>query len=306
MRAVLAANPYVKTDFVHAGAAPPASANVVVYDGPVPDGASAPATISFISAGTGASARRVRLGNWNSTHPVTRWIQSHDVTVRAAAPLALQPGDVVLASSSAAASPEPLIVARQDNRQRSVVADFDPIDSNFTEEASFPLLMAASVEWMTHPIQEQGQFLTAGGVDLPQPISRIVAPSGRDLLFAGDDASVHVFAAESGLYRVTSAGQDLGVPVNVPELPTVRWTPTTAEDAPLEAQPIPIEQQDLWRWLLALALVALWLEWRLYYFRRAKENAPANAFPLSLGDTQVDPPGGAQEPESTPPAVRAR
>ncbi|HET9803914.1 MAG TPA: BatA and WFA domain-containing protein, partial [Candidatus Acidoferrum sp.] len=38
MRAVLSANPYVKTEFVHEGAAPPSSADVVIYDGEAPAG----------------------------------------------------------------------------------------------------------------------------------------------------------------------------------------------------------------------------------------------------------------------------
>jgi hypothetical protein len=303
LRAVLAANPYVKTDFVRAGATPPPAADVVIYDGAVPAGASAPATISFVPAPADSSAHRVRLANWNSAHPVTRWIQSRDVSVRAAQTLKAQPGDVVLASS-AGASPEPLIVAREERGRRSVVADFDPLDSNFTQEPAFPLLMAAAVEWMTHPVEEQGDFLAAGGVDLPQPISRIVAPSGRDVLFAGDDSSVHFFAGESGLYRVTSGGQALDVPVNVPPLPAIRFTPTAAEAAPLEAQPVPIVQRDLWRWLVALALIALWLEWRLFYFRRAQPRVPDAAAPQQDGGLRIDAYASRGEAGDSRPAVK--
>jgi aerotolerance regulator-like protein len=132
MRAVLSANPYVKTTFVRAEENPPSTADVVVYDGPVPAGATGVATISFMPAGADSTAHRVRLANWNTAHPVTRWIQSRDVTVRAAHSLQTQPGDVALASSSGQ-TPEPLIVARQESRRRSVLLDFDPLDSNFTE-----------------------------------------------------------------------------------------------------------------------------------------------------------------------------
>jgi len=297
MRAVLSANPYVKTQFVHGGQNPPATADVVVYDGPAPAGAAAAATISFVPAGPESAAHRVRLANWNTAHPVTHWIQSRDVTVRAAHSLQTKSGDVVLASSSGDA-PESLIVARQESRRRSVLVDFDPLDSNFTEEAAFPLFMAASVEWMTHAVEEHGDFLSAGPVDLPQPISRVVAPSGREVLFAGDDSSIHFFAGESGLYRITSAGQNVEVPVNVPPLPTVRITPTSAEAAPLSPQPVAIEQQDLWRRLVVLALIALWLEWRFFYFRREKTPDRAGAGPGSLGGAGIASGYTDREPDS--------
>lgn len=271
MKAVLSANPYVKTDFVRAGATPPSSADVVIYDGSLPAADSGPATISFVASAQDTSIARVRLGNWNSGHPVSRWIQSRDVTVRPAQVLKPSPSDVVLASSSSSTS-EPLILAREEKGHRSVIVDFDPLDSNFTEEQAFPLLMAASIEWMTHPIAERGDFLTAGSVDLDLPLSRIVAPSGRDVLFAGDESSVHFFADESGIYHITSAGQALDVPVNVPPLSSIRMAPSAAEAAPLAAQPVAIARQELWRLLVVLALIALWLEWRLFYFRRDRSN----------------------------------
>ena len=46
-------------------------------------------------------------------------------------------------------------------------------------EPAFPLLMAASVEWMTRPVGDRGDGLTAGALDLPFAVNSIVAPSGR-------------------------------------------------------------------------------------------------------------------------------
>ena len=287
MRAVLSANPYVKTEFVREGASPPSSADVVIYDGEAPANSSERASISFLSGSSGTTGHRVRLANWNSGHPVTKWIQSRDVTVHATEKLNPSSEDVVLASSSGT-TPEPLILAHETSSRRSVIVDFDPLDSNFTDEPAFPLLMAASVEWMTHPIAESGQFLTAGSVDLPLRLSRIVAPSGRDVLFASDDTGVHLFAAESGIYRINSAGQSLDVPVNVPPLPTIRMAPNATEAAPLEAQPIAIVQQNLWRWLVALALIALWLEWRFFYFRRERKADSVADLPTDTGALHLD------------------
>lgn len=266
MRRVLAADPYVKAAFVPTAAELSAPADVVIYDGAAPAGI-ARGIISFVQPGSDQAARRLRLGNWNSAHPVTRWIQSRDVSVRAAGSLKAAPGDVVLASIASAPS-EPLLLAREAGGQRSVIADFDPTDSNFTDEPAFPLLIAASIEWMTRTVGEQSGSLFAGSLELPQPVSRIIAPSGREVLFASGDSAVHLFAAESGLYRVVSGSETVNVPVNVPALPSLRWLPTPAETAAPEAEPIAAEQRELWRWLLPLALVALWLEWWLFYIQR--------------------------------------
>lgn len=310
MKAVLSANPYVKTNFVHAGATQ-APADVTLYDGPIPAGAGGAAAISFVSAPVDSPARRVRLGNWNSGHPVTRWIESRDVSVRAGETLKPEADDVVLASSSpetggasTSAPPQPLIWAREANGRRSVIANFDPLDSNFTEESAFPLLMAASIEWMTHPIEEQGEFLTTGSVDLPLTLSRITSPAGRDVLFAAEDSNTHFFGGESGLYRVTDGNQTLEVPVNVPMLPTYRMAPTAAEAAPLGAQPIPIEQQELWRWLVALALIALWLEWRLFYYRREKPQSHISPLPDSDGSLHIHLDEAVHETEISKPVAR--
>jgi len=271
MHRVLAADPYVKAAFASTVAELPASADVVVYDGAAPAGG-ARGIISFVQPGNNQVARRVRLGNWNSAHPVTRWIQSRDVSVRAAGSLKAEPGDVVLASIASGPS-EPLLLAREAGGQRSVIADFDPTDSNFTDEPAFPLLVAASIEWMTRTVGEQSASLFAGPLELPHPVSRVIAPSGHEVLFASGDSAVHLFAAESGLYRVVSGSETVNVPVNVPALPSLRWLPTPAETAAPETEPIAAEQRELWRWLLPVALVALWSEWWLFYIHRTNRVA---------------------------------
>ena len=269
MKAVLSANPYVTANFVRASENPSNNTDVAIYDGVAPAGSAAANSIAFLTAPQDTSPHRVRLSNWNTTHPVTRWIQSRDVTVRAAQDLQVQPSDAVLASSSGAA-PEPLILAREQNGRRSLVVGFDPLDSNFTEEPAFPLLMAASVEWMTHPVEEQSAARFSGGIDLPESVSRIVAPSGREIFFAGGALDTYFFAPESGVYTIAAGNRSYSLPVNVPPLPTIRWVPMSSEIGSLPAEPTAIQQRELWRWLIALALVALWLEWMLFYFRRVR------------------------------------
>jgi hypothetical protein len=41
----------------------------------------------------------------------------------------------------------------------------------------------------------------------------------------------------------------------------------------VEREPLPPAAWDMWRWLVLLAIVALWLEWWLYYAAREKQRA---------------------------------
>jgi hypothetical protein len=267
LRMVLSSNPYVRANFMSPDARP--KADVIIYDGAVPPDAPEANSISFLPVPQGSTPRRMRLGNWDAQHPVTRWIQSRDVSVRAAGHLEAQKGDTVLASSTGNSS-EPLILAREKGGYRSVVVGFDPLDSNFTMEPAFPLLVAASVEWMTRPVEDSGDGLTAGTLDLPFALHSIVAPSGREVPFARVGDAVHFFAGESGRYRITGPGGSADLMVNMPQLPTQRWKPTAEEEAAVESEPEIPPTRDLWRWLFGFALLALWAEWQLFYFIRVR------------------------------------
>ena len=55
-----------------------------------------------------------------------------------------------------------------------------------------------------------------------------------------------------------------------------------AETAGVEGEPLPPVSWDLWRWLVLLAIVALWLEWWLYYSSRERQrNAEIRETPAS-------------------------
>jgi hypothetical protein len=61
--------------------------------------------------------------------------------------------------------------------------------------------------------------------------------------------------------------------VNPPPLPTQQVQLTPAESAGIEGEPLPPATWDMWRWLMMLAVVALWAEWLLYYAARERQRA---------------------------------
>ena len=75
------------------------------------------------------------------------------------------------------------------------------------------------------------------------------------------------------MYRVTGPGGETSVAINPPALPAKRVHLTSAEAADAEAEPLPPATWDMWRWLVVLAIVALWLEWVLYYSAKERQRA---------------------------------
>ena len=278
LRAVLLTNPYAQTEFLKPGAKPAAPADVSIYDGLRPPHDPATNSIWFVrgeAPARGATAESgtvpsLRLTNWNTQHPVTRWVRTRDVSVRRPASLDVQSSDTILASSEGSPS-IPLVLARELDGHKSLIIGFDPRDSNFPEQSAFPLLLAAGVEWMTHPVSDASGSVAAGELDLPGTATRIIAPSGQNLPFALDGSTVHFTARETGLYRLVAGDREMRIAVNAPALPSQRWKPTPNELTAVQLEPFSSAGGNVWRWLVALGMIAMWAEYWLFYSRRANQ-----------------------------------
>jgi len=267
---VLSSNPYVQAQTVAPGKSAATSPDIAIYQGKTLPSQSPYNSIWFLSGSASAAARPVRVTGWNSDHPVTRWVRTRDVSVRNPATLTVLPGDIVLAFTEGT-PPAPLILAREQNGHKLLIVGFDPHDSNLPVESAFPLFMAGAVEWMTRSVDEAAASYATGELDLPGPVTRVVGPSGRDVTFARKGDDVHLLALQTGIYRITGPGGETSIAVNTPLLPSQRMTATPPELAAVDSEPFQPEQSDLWRWLVMLAIIALWLEWRLYYSSRERQ-----------------------------------
>lgn len=269
---VLSSNPYVQAQIFPPELSANISPDVAIYEGVNLPAQPAFNSIWFLSGPPVAGSRPLRVTGWNSLHPATRWVRTHDVSVRNPAALRVEPGDTVLAYTEGD-PPAPLILAREKDGRRILIIGFNPHDSNFPLESAFPLLMAGSVEWMTHSVDEVADSLSSGEIDLPGPATKIVAPSGREVPFARKGADVHLLASETGMYKIVGPSGETSIAVNPPPLPAQRVQLTAAEAAEVEGEPLPPANWNMWRWLVLLAIVALWLEWWLYYAARERQRA---------------------------------
>jgi Ca-activated chloride channel homolog len=269
---VLSSNPFVQAQVVPPELSANISPDVAIYQGDSALAQPAFNSIWFLSGPKLAGSRPQRVTSWNLQHPVTRWVRTHDISVRNPATLSVEPGDTVLAYTEGN-PPVPLILAREKNGRRILIVGFNPHDSNFPLESAFPLLMAGSVEWMTHSVDDVADSFSTGEIDLPGPVTKIVAPSGKETPFARKGADIHWLALETGMYRIVAPGGETNIAVNPPALPAQRLQPTAAESAEVEREPRPPAAWNMWRWLVLLAIVALWLEWLLYYSARERQRA---------------------------------
>lgn len=272
LRPVLAINPYLRVEFLRPGASITPPPDVSIFDSAAAPADAAANTIYFVR-GQGTLPRPIRVTDWSAQHAATRWVRTRDISVRSAAPLKVGPNDTVLASGEGT-PPMPLIVAREQNRRRSLIVGFDPHDSNLPQQSAFPLLIAGSVEWMTHPIEDVSDSLSAGELDLPGPAARIVGPTGAEVPFARNGSSLHILALDTGLYRVIGTNRNTTYAVNTPSmLPSQRIVPTDTEQAGVQAEAMPYQGNYLWRTLAILAILALWAEWWLFYSARINRRA---------------------------------
>jgi Ca-activated chloride channel family protein len=267
---VLSSNPYVQAQIFPPELSASVTPDVAIHQGQDLPAQPASNSIWFLSAPSAAGAKPVRLTGWNLQHPVTRWVRTRDISVRNPATIKVEPGDSVLAYAEAD-PPTPLIVAREQGGHRILIVGFNPQDSNFPLESAFPLMMAGSVEWMTHSVDEVADSLSTGEVDIPGPATKIIAPSGREVPFARKGSNLHLLAQETGTYRIVGPGGENNIAINPPALPAQRVQLTAAETAPVEGEPLPPAAWDMWRWLVIAAIVALWLEWALYYMARERQ-----------------------------------
>jgi hypothetical protein len=165
---VLSSNPYVQAQILPPELSANISPDIAIYQGMNLPAQQAFNSIWFLSGPPLAGSRPVRVTGWNSQHPVTRWVRTHDISVRNPAALKIEPGDTVLAYADGD-PPTPLILAREQAGRRILIIGFNPHDSNFPLESAFPLLMAGSVEWMTHSVEVRSIFLVQQQKSLHRP-----------------------------------------------------------------------------------------------------------------------------------------
>jgi hypothetical protein len=226
-------------------------------------------------------------------HPVARFVPSDGLSVRD--PLSLEAGDasrVLLRGSEG-----PLMLETAAGDVRALVLGFDPADTFWVLDASFPVFVAAAVRYLAQDAGELASVQLSPGETLSQRLSGEATDATLDL--PGRDGGVRRTVALEvtpdgrvnygplpivGLHRLSWEGEPGPrdtlfrgratriVPVNmanraesaVPALSTIELPTGEVEAVNVGGAAEAGDARRLWPWLLAAALAVIMLEWWVY------------------------------------------
>ena len=223
--------------------------------------------------------------DWNSAHPLLRFVALEDLRIDRAARIAVPTGRDSGAPSSTGdprrgAATEvvvgnrslPLVLVR-DQADRIVRVSFALEDSNFPLHSGFPIFLSNALGWL---VDEQVALARAPGrVEVPLPMAMVTDLAGKDIVaWPLSDRTVFL-ADQPGLYTVVAEdGRRLRVAVNLAssERSSVNDSGLASGEISAAASTVlagvePGPNDELWIFLLLLALVLVVTEWVTYHRR---------------------------------------
>lgn len=197
--------------------------------------------------------------------PILRWVALKDLNVSRSSVFALGAGDTSLASSLGRA----LLVSGTKNGVRTVALGFQPQRSDLPLRVAFPILLVNSLRWLTgHGVESpddvrtgrRTRLLAAGNLELAGP---------EHVHVSAHDGSAELTVHHVGFYagtdgRLVAANLADGRESSLASRPLEVGTQTLL--APSAAQRL-APRMSPWRWLAALALLLIALEWWSFHRR---------------------------------------
>ena len=289
---VLAEEPRLSLDVINpAQYNPRVSADVYIFDRFAPPEAPGGPALLFLPPDvewltrTLAVVEAPEVPGWNPAHPVLRFVALEDLRIDRAARVALPAeGESRSQSSGGEAGREPAtevvvgsrslpLVLVREQPERIVRVSFALQDSNFPLNPGFPIFLVNTLGWL---MDEQVALARAPGrVEVPLPMAAVTDLEGGEVVsWPLSDRTVFI-ADQPGLYTVAAEGdRRLRVAVNLASVERTLVNdsglasdePTAAASTVLAgAEPGP--SQELWVFLLLLALFLVVAEWVTYHRR---------------------------------------
>jgi hypothetical protein len=215
-------------------------------------------------------------------HPVMRWIELQDANFSRSAILRPEAGDIVLASAQG----QPVIVARDQRRQKVVATGFDPRQSDLVLRVAYPLFLVNCIDWFAgDPSNLAATYATGETLRVAVPTG---VPDGTELPVTAPDGSLGqapvreglalVNGEHAGFYTLSLAGVADSPPVmvaaslaspaesDITPAATLQVGPAATALASPTPSP-PHDRRPIWTLLLLGACGLLLLEWLSYHRR---------------------------------------
>ena len=278
LRPLLPATPAIEVRFVAPDRYQANSrADLTVFDQSAAAGASARAVI-WIDPPREQSpwpvktaVERARLAAWHSETPLAAGLRTTQTDLGKASVFQTFDSDMVVASVSEGA----VVVARGANGEHGKLAaiGFDPLDGPARFEVTTPLLFANLLRWslpdIFQPVAIEAERMGAIAIPLDPGERadrvRVIDQQGAPLPFLATRKSIELFVERPQVLRIVSGAGQRTVPVVLPDVAQLAWTPPASAaiglPAPLPIAPVAI---DLWQVLAVLGALGWFAEWLLF------------------------------------------
>lgn len=213
--------------------------------------------------------------DWNRAHAITRFTAFAAVNIERARHWELpEEADVIVEAERG-----PLIATLVRGGVRTLLVAFDPLESDWPLQRSFPLFMANAIEWLAGGASPtRGHHRRTGDPLLfdPAPDAKAVTledPTGAAHQVPVDPSGTTAWpdTFRMGLYHVR-AGEREPRTVAMNLLDPAESAVAPVEDIPLEGSGLTVavtreavaSEQPMWRWVVLAAFFVLMLEWYVY------------------------------------------
>ena len=208
------------------------------------------------------------IARWDRAHPLLSNLNLRDITVESAELLRLRvEGSGTAARVGALATgprDQPLIVATRSGA-RWIELAFALEQSNFPQQASFPVFLANSLDWLTNEPQALARGL--GTVLAPAAHAKVVDLDGRDVKVQQIRGVTFFEAPQPGFFVASSDDTRLRLAVNLLD---PRVSAINQSRLPPQPQEHDVSRAgtrlatDPWVYLLLIAAALLTIEWLTY------------------------------------------
>ena len=243
--------------------------------------------------------RNCRITDWSSSQPLAKGLRNRDVILNRASVFEPEPNDVTIAECAAG----PVIVARSVEGSRQVFFGFHPVRAGLEKHLATPLLFANALAWLLPDTFRATEVVAraAGWSEIPlaegeEETVQFESSDDRAVTPVVSQGHLRFYTGQPGTVAVRTSSSESHFALTLPEAGAHRWKPPPGILRGVPAPPAAtLRHAALWPWLVAIALIALGFEWRVFGRRRLAQSAvvtdttPRRTQTVQLDLSQADP-----------------
>jgi len=219
-----------------------------------------------------------RIVNWQTTHPLMRFLTMDNVAIREAAFVSAVDWGVPIMD----APQSPLVVAGEIGLKNVVWVGFDPLDSTWPLRVSFPIFISNCMDWLNPVLGSSENLSIRAGAPFRMALAeqgetaKVIGPDGTEHPVEKDETSGQVVFGgtdQQGIYRLVSGTNETVFCANILDDAESNLKPAEeisfGKFGTVQAAAVKRADLEIWRWFLAVALAVLFFEWWFYHRRTA-------------------------------------